>query len=327
MLKIGIIAEFNPLHFGHIHFFKEIKKRYPHSLVVAAISGNFTQRGTPSLIEKYNKTKLALDLGIDLVVEIPQEYAIQAGDYFGKAAVETLLKIPVDIIIAGSESANLERLETLSKKEISSDKSLNLFQKFNSEYLKNSPNDTLNLGYIKALNGRVPFETIKRDNSFNSGTFIRNNLNQKDILLPKNVANLIETPESIFSYLEYTILKEGKNIKKYFLVNEGLESRIIKKLKKVDNIDDLIISLKSRKHTTNYIRRFLLSIYLGIQEPSFPSYLKVLGFNQEGRKLLNSIKEEVQIVTTNNDTKRIDKLYYLLLNKNYQDIKKPIIIL
>ena len=62
---IGIIAEYNPFHNGHIYHLEKIKELFPDSRLVLVLSGNFTQRGLPSIINKWDKTKIALSYGID----------------------------------------------------------------------------------------------------------------------------------------------------------------------------------------------------------------------------------------------------------------------
>ena len=75
---IGIIAEYNPFHLGHLYQIKKIKEMYKDSTIIAIISTNFTQRGDISIINKWNKTKICLENEIDLVLELPTLYATLA---------------------------------------------------------------------------------------------------------------------------------------------------------------------------------------------------------------------------------------------------------
>lgn len=68
MHVIGIIAEYNPFHKGHLYQINKIKEKYPNSLLVVVTSSSFTQRGNISLLNKWDKTKIALDNNVDLVV-------------------------------------------------------------------------------------------------------------------------------------------------------------------------------------------------------------------------------------------------------------------
>ena len=103
METIGIIAEYNPFHNGHLYHLNTIKEKYPDATIVLVMNGNFTERGDVSLINKWKKTKIALDLGIDLVVELPYPFATQSADFFSYGAVTLLEKLKVDKLIFGSE--------------------------------------------------------------------------------------------------------------------------------------------------------------------------------------------------------------------------------
>ena len=76
---IGVIAEYNPFHNGHLYHIKEIKRMYPNSIIVAVISTSFLQRGEVSILNKWDKTRICLENGIDLVIELPFVLLIQIG--------------------------------------------------------------------------------------------------------------------------------------------------------------------------------------------------------------------------------------------------------
>ena len=110
MTTIGIICEYNPFHNGHIHHIKKIKELYPKSIIILVMSGNFTQRGDISIINKWDKTSIALNNNIDLVIELPFVFATQGADIFAKGAIEILNEMKVDKIIFGSECNNINIL-------------------------------------------------------------------------------------------------------------------------------------------------------------------------------------------------------------------------
>jgi len=101
---IGIIAEYNPFHNGHKYHIDQIKKKYPKSIIVLALNGYFSERGEISLLTKEDKTKLSLDYGVDIVVELPVLFGTQSADIFAEASVKILNNFKVDRIIFGSES-------------------------------------------------------------------------------------------------------------------------------------------------------------------------------------------------------------------------------
>ena len=109
MKIIGIIAEYNPFHLGHLYQIKEIKKKFPDSIIIAIVSSCFTQRGEVSIINKWDKTKICLDNDIDIVIEFPFLYATQASDIFAKGAITILNKLGIDILAFGTETDNINK--------------------------------------------------------------------------------------------------------------------------------------------------------------------------------------------------------------------------
>ena len=74
-MVVGIVCEYNPFHLGHKYQIDKIKEKYPDSTIVIVVSSCFTQRGELSIMNKWDKTKVALENGVDLVVELPFVYA------------------------------------------------------------------------------------------------------------------------------------------------------------------------------------------------------------------------------------------------------------
>ena len=79
---VGIIAEYNPFHNGHLYHLNQTKKLFPDAPIVLILSDNFTQRGTPAILDKWTRTKHALEAGVDIVVELPFPFATAAADIF-----------------------------------------------------------------------------------------------------------------------------------------------------------------------------------------------------------------------------------------------------
>ena len=90
MIKFGVIAEYNPFHNGHIYHLNKVKEMFPNSYLILILIGNFTQRGDVSVINKWDKTKLALDYGYDLVVELPFNIATSSASVYASGAVKLL---------------------------------------------------------------------------------------------------------------------------------------------------------------------------------------------------------------------------------------------
>ena len=118
METIGIICEYNPFHNGHLYHINKIKEIYPDSIIIACISSSFCQRGEISIMNKWDKTNIALNNNIDLVVELPFVYSTQSADIFSKGALKILNSLNIDKLIFGSESNDIEMLTNIAKAQI-----------------------------------------------------------------------------------------------------------------------------------------------------------------------------------------------------------------
>ena len=112
MKSVGIICEYNPFHNGHLYHIKKVKELYPDYVVIAVINGDFTQRGDVSLIDKWQKTEVALNY-VDLVVELPFVFGTQAADIFTKGGADILNALKVDAFVFGSESSDINKLRKI----------------------------------------------------------------------------------------------------------------------------------------------------------------------------------------------------------------------
>jgi len=111
----GIIVEYNPLHKGHGHHIEQAKGLTRCDAVVAAMSGDFVQRGEPAIVDKRARAEMALGAGVNLVIEIPAVYAIQDAKGFALGSVGVLERMGVITdLVFGSESGNLDELDRLA---------------------------------------------------------------------------------------------------------------------------------------------------------------------------------------------------------------------
>lgn len=110
MTVAGIIAEYNPLHNGHAFLIGELR-RMGADCVAVVMSGNFVQRGEPSILSKWSRTRAALLSGADLVVELPLPWAVSGAQRFALGGVALLSALGADWIGFGSECGNLDQLE------------------------------------------------------------------------------------------------------------------------------------------------------------------------------------------------------------------------
>ena len=333
MNKIGIIAEFNPFHNGHLYLIKEIKKMYPDSFITAIISTNFTERGDFSYLTKWDKVKIALLNNIDLVIELPFFFATQSADIFSEYAVKVLEYLDIDYLVFGSECGDINILKNLATTSLYN----NEYNKLVKEYLAlgNSypsasskalynltnyklidSNDILGVSYIKCIiknDFKLEPLCIKRNNNYlsktptgsiSSATSIRelylNNQNI-DMYVPKITKKLLNINrnylDNYFKILKYKIISEINTLDIYKDVSEGIDKKIKKIILNVSNYQELIDKLKSKRYTYNRLNRMFLHILLNIKKDDNYSinYIRILGFNKLGRSYIKKIKNEITI--------------------------------
>lgn len=213
---LGIIAEYNPFHNGHKYQLDLAKKISKSSYCIAIISGNFTQRGDCSIVNKWEKAKMALCSGVDLVIELPTLYSISSAETFSSSAITLLNSIGiVNYISFGVENQELENLKRIAKLLIEEpieykkilnetlDKGMSYPQARqisikeclgeNYSNLLSSPNNILAIEYLKQLSklhSSITPILIKRkscshnslelNNTFASSTHIRNLISKKN---------------------------------------------------------------------------------------------------------------------------------------------------
>ena len=115
MKAVGITAEYNPMHTGHIWQLQEARRLSGAGCTVVVMSGFFTQRGTPAILDKYTRARAALLSGADLVLELPVVYATGSAELFALGAVRTLKELSVSYLSFGSESADLARIGQIAR--------------------------------------------------------------------------------------------------------------------------------------------------------------------------------------------------------------------
>lgn len=116
MKTVGLITEYNPFHRGHLYHLENSKFLTKSEYSISIMSGNFLQRGEPAMLDKFHRAKMAVQNGVDLVVELPFAYACQTAELFAFGSVKTLDAFnSVDCISFGSEAGSLEHLERISE--------------------------------------------------------------------------------------------------------------------------------------------------------------------------------------------------------------------
>ena len=114
MKAVGLVTEYNPFHNGHLYHLNKAMELTGADLSVAVMSGDFVQRGEPAVLDKYTRTSMALNSGVNLVVELPVNYAVSSAESFAAGALKVLDYVKADSIAFGSESGDIERLSKLA---------------------------------------------------------------------------------------------------------------------------------------------------------------------------------------------------------------------
>ena len=238
----SIISEYNPFHEGHKYHMEKTKKITNSDYTIVIMSGNFTQRGTPAIIDKYARTKQALLNGADLVLELPVCFATASAEGFAYGAVSILDKLGVvDNLVFGSECGDIEILKTIAdfltkespeykeqlqnylKQGLSYPKAranvLEVFFPKLDKKLLSSSNNILAIEYCRALkhfnSSIVPMTITRKDNLYNdeelaengklsSATAIRNTL--------LDSSNLFDTVAPHMPQNSLNVLKENWKI-------------------------------------------------------------------------------------------------------------------
>lgn len=114
MKAVGLVTEYNPFHNGHLYHLNKAMELTGADISVAVMSGDFVQRGEPAVLDKYTRTSMALNSGVNLVVELPVNYAVSSAESFAAGALKVLDYIKADSIAFGSESGDIERISKLA---------------------------------------------------------------------------------------------------------------------------------------------------------------------------------------------------------------------
>ena len=157
--------------------------------------------------------------------------------------------------------------------------------------------------------------------------------------MPKYTLDYLENIDEnkLFNLLKYKIITD-KDLSIYLDVDEGIENRLKKIINEINNIDELINKVKSKRYTYNKIRRMFMHILIGLTKEDNKTlnldYIKVLGFNKKGQNYLNSIKKDINISIIPDKNSLIYKyelktsqIYDLLANTNtttFEGKNKPI---
>lgn len=323
---VGIVAEFNPFHEGHGYFVDKIKDKYPDSLLISVMSGNFVQRGEPALYDKWKRSRVAIENGIDLVVQLPTRFSNASSYFFAYGAIEILNALGVNTIAFGSETGDLNKILELADILYNNSSELNKyaasrvrfgvsFPRARDDFLREKlvgsnlysdlnssgefyieSNDILGIDYIlssKKLGYDGDFFVVKRKGLEHnlSASIIRDNyyFQNPDVLksLQDRFFVILSSKMSAIISNEASIEKNNYDIELYNTLK-----REWRKFKSINEIEDFLVS---KMHTRARVRRFLISILIGLDTPKVENYcgqnvVYPLAFNKNGARYLKNIK-------------------------------------
>lgn len=312
MKIIGIIAEYNPFHNGHLYQIEKVKEIYPESIIIVAMSGNFLQRGEPAIVDKWVRAKQALLNGVDVVVEIPIAGCVQPADRFAENGVRILNNMGCEELFFGAEHAeydfmtyaqlvqNLDSTE-FSKKNISYAEAFQETVAAKIGHNIDSPNDVLGLAYAKAnlkFGKKLKLNPISRnvagyhdkslspDSNIASATAIRKVLFSKDHnLVDKYLPSYQDLKDEkyiswddFWPFLRYKLISSDiDELANIYGMAEGIQYRMKKKaleLKVEATFDEWLKAVKSKRFTYTRLTRLSVATLVGMKVNDVSLYNK-----------------------------------------------------
>lgn len=314
MKSLGIIAEFNPFHQGHQYLIEEAMKQTDSEVCIVVMSGNFMQRGSFAVSDKWMRAEAAVKKGVNLVVELPAVFACNSAEYFAKGGVEVLEGFGcIDRLAFGSENGNLRKLQSAADFLKDNDEVLHcqiqaLMKQGNSyprarqiaakelqpdfdANLISEPNNILALEYLKQLKTLKPF-TIKRKGSgyHQSASMIRKEMTAEN---PHKFAQMDRT------YWELVAAKilqtDSKRLEEIFSAGEGLGNKLKNEIRYASTAEQLIERIKSKAYTYSRVCRLLTQVLLDIDRTTVENaagYIRILAFDDIGAKFIKEVKKK-----------------------------------
>ncbi len=323
MQATGIIVEYNPFHHGHLYHLQQAKALAPTNVLVAVMSGNFVQRGEPAIIDKWARTKQALQAGVDLVIELPFIYTNQSARQFASGAIKYLELLQVSQVVFGSETNNLAELQEISSLKINPDNFKDIMKQ-GYAYPKAygllashiGPNDILAISYLQALVDTTikPRTILRVENDYHdqkltgpisSATAIRQALLNKQSVHAQTPMSEVLTDQQLLSLSDYYPfishqLITNPNLAQIALMSEGIENQLRKNALQHFNYFDFLAAAVSKRYTKARINRILVNVLVNLTKTELQAAqtelpLRVLGFSTLGQAYLHQLKAQTEL--------------------------------
>lgn len=310
MKTAGIIAEYNPFHNGHLRQIQATREA-GYDRIVAVMSGNVVQRGDVAVCDMGQRAKVAVQNGVDLVLELPMPYSLASAEDFARAGVSILSRLGcVDALSFGSECGDVARLQAcadaidgLNPAEIKALMSEGLTYpqaaaRLLGDDILSGANNVLAIEYIRKLKGTgiVPF-TVQRNIAHDSseiGNTVSAMKIREMLRAGEDISEFVPEVPADLSFIE--------NIDKLILslaaFQDSENPRIRKFAIQATSLDELYSLVKTRNVTHARVRREVLQAALGIragETATEPPYARILAANATGIELLGEIKRSGSI--------------------------------
>ena len=304
---VGIIAEYNPFHNGHLYHLKQCKKLVEAEACVVVMSGNFTQRGEPAVFDKWTRSRLAVQCGADLVLELPFAYAVNSAEAFARGGVGILDKMGcVTHIGFGAEHGSLPEMERLAA--FLAEETIEFrecFKEFLAEgysyararersveaclgpdfaNLSKTPNNILALEYLKQLTAE-----------------------ERKKCVPPQVEEAFACRREVKGYFELirslVLRSSSEELSQILSVGEGLENRMKSQVRICRSLEEFVEGIATKRYPKTRIRRILCQMLMGLSSFEDCFYARVLAAGEKGKQVIRQIKKQGQIPVFTNINK------------------------
>ena len=338
----AVVAEFNPFHNGHAYLLEKIRSSgYSHIVVI--MSGNYVQRGEAAIFPKDARAKAALQMGANLVIELPTVKALATAEKYAFSALSIIKKLgsQISALAFGTETENFENLVKIKeilgteifKKEVKLQLEKGLsFAVCRENAVRNisknphianeikNPNNILAVEYLKAMDKLgmgldcLPVKRMEVPGKYFSASKLREMIIQENLdfknYIPENLDFNTNLKASYFEMGREIICKLRSLEKSDFArlpdVSEGLENRVCSAVKKACSLPELLELAKTKRYAMARIKRMILCAFLGIDSNMASAeipYVRVLGSDEKGFEILKNV--DFPVVTRYSDVLKL----------------------
>ncbi|MCQ2556969.1 nucleotidyltransferase [Ligilactobacillus equi] len=310
---VGIIAEYNPFHNGHLYQLQQVKERFPGAKIVVAMSGNFLQRGEPAAFDKWTRATQALANGADVVLELPVADALQPADRFAFGGVRALAAFGAEVLAFGAEHATYD---FMAYARLTQNLTGN-FKKYDQAYAASwqeaiaqkighevsSPNDLLGLAYAKAnlalgeplslypirrIKAAYHEEDLYKDQVIASATAIRQaylagKLTDLQAYVPKSTFVDLQSQKMLswadfWPLLRYRLtMARIEDLGQIYGMAEGIEYRLVQQLEQLGpqaTFEEWLKAVKNKRFTYTRLSRLATAVLLDLRTEEVQVYQK-----------------------------------------------------